>query len=555
MRACLFFLIFSCFLVGQESEETPYIHIPPKISLKVDELEAFEGKPIPLSITITHLYQDVIDTSSFRLDDQPLAVKEISTTQVGPSFLFKSRDPDTLYVSRYKAFLESRPAGVYTVGPVFVRMSGSLYQSGTILFNVNEAVVSPSFTVQSQIDAPRALYPGQKVGVTYRISFQDRVQILHERLPLLELEGFSPMGAPVSEIVSIGGDQYVETIHRDFRAASSGTFVFEPSVIEGMKYLMQGGERVLLPPLFRAKEEGKELTVFPFPEKGKPSFFRGALGSFTWRGRIVGSNKVEMKDTLEVEWRVSGRGDIDTVALPSLSEDPAFASRFLIEGEPKETKEDEGTRSYRVFLRPKKESVTEVPAFWFASFDPSSQTYITSLTQPLSLEIVKKEEKTSEEGGRKASSLPLLLFDPLLYKNTPEEGPLTLAIVWYASLAFLLAGFVEKKMVERRVFVQQSRKSRDLFYEAFAKRTRKQEGLKLLKEALLLRLFETALIQTMDQSIASLSNEGLIGEVKHTLQDIDMHLYGHQKEVHPIQKIWEEAAMLFQAMKSMKEKQ
>lgn len=554
MRMFLCFLICSGILLGQEPEEMPYVHIPPKISLKVDELEAFEGKPIPLSITLIHLYRDVIDTSSFRLDEQPLSVKEISITPIGPSSLFKSKEANTLYVSRYKAFLEPRPAGVYTIGPVFVKLSGVLYQSGTILFNVNEAVVSPYFTLQSQIDAPRALYPGQKVGVTYRISFPDRVQILHERLPLLELDGFAPLGASVSEVVSVGGDQYVETIHRAFRAASPGTFVFEPSIIEGMKYLMQGGERVLLPPLFRAKEEGKELTVFPFPEKNRPPFFRGALGSFTWRGRIIGSNKVGVEGTLEVEWRVSGRGDIDTVELPPLSEDPSFANRFLIEGEPKETKEDGGTKSYRVFLRPQKDSITEVPAFWFASFDPSSQTYIISLTQPLALEMMKKEEQTPEESGRKPSSLALLPFDPLLYKQVSEESPLTLKTVWYAALAFILLGFVEKKVVERRSLVQQSRRSRDIFYEAFAKRTRKQEGLKLLKEALLLRLFETALIQNKEQSIAALPNEGLVGEVKHILQDIDIQLYGHQKEVQPIQKIWEEAAMLFHTMKSMKER-
>jgi len=147
-----------------------------------------------------------------------------------------------------------------------------------------------------------------------------------------------------------------------------------------------------------------------------------------------------------------------------------------------------------------------------------------------------------------------LPFDPLLFKNVSDESPLTLNMVWYGFLTLILVGFVEKKMIESRLLLQQSRKGRDLFYEAFAKRTKRQEGLKLLKEALLLRLFETALIQNKEQSAQKLSNEGLVGEVKRAIQDIDMHLYGKHEQLQPIQKIWEEAALLFQAMKSMKER-
>ena len=76
-----------------------------------------------------------------------------------------------------------------------------------------------------------------------------------------------------------------------------------------------------------------------------------------------------------------------------------------------------------------------------------------------------------------------------------------------------------------------------------------------MKEALLLRLFETALIQDKEESAQKLSNDGLVGEVKRTIQDIDMHLYGKHEEVQPIQKIWDEAVILFQAMKSMKERE
>lgn len=545
---------FFTFLKGEAPEDL-FVHIPPKISLKVEELGAFEGKPIPLDITVLHLNEDVVDPSSFLLDDKPLSVKLISTVAVGPSSLFKGNEPNTLYVSRYKTLLDPRPAGVYTLGPLMVTLSGVVYQSGSVVFNVEEAVISKKFTLSSRIDAPSSLYPGQKIGVTYFISFQDRVQILNEKLPLIELEGFSPLGAAVSTIASSEDDQFVETIHREFRSTRSGTFVFDPSVIEGMKYVVQGTEHVVIPPLMRAKEAGKELTVLPFPDTDKPSFFNGAIGSFTWRGRIIGSNKVEVEGFIEVEWRVTGRGDMDTVTLPSLNSDPLFSSRFLIEGEPKETREDEATKSFRVFLRPKAKDVKEVPSFWFASFDPSSKNYITSLTQPLPLEVVERAKEGPEESKRKNTSFVSLPFDPLLVKNISEESPLTLGMVWCVSFSLLVVGFVEQQLVEKRLLIKKMRKSRDLFFEAFAKRTKKKEGLTLLEEALLLRMFEIGLIQHKEQSVGSLSDDGLVGEVKRTIQDIDMHLYGRQGDMQPVQKIWEDAALLFQAMKSMKERE
>ena len=76
----------------------------------------------------------------------------------------------------------------------------------------------------------------------------------------------------------------------------------------------------------------------------------------------------------------------------------------------------------------------------------------------------------------------------------------------------------------------------------------------LLKEALLLRLFETSLVQKKESNVQELSNKGLVGEVKRSIQDIDMYLYGKHEELKPIQKIWEEASLLFQAMKSLKER-
>ena len=546
-RFCLILLACSFLLLSFS------LRLPPKVVLHVEQTESFEGKPIPLVITVDHMQGDTVKLDSFRLLGQKLTVEKLGTKVIGANFEGPSTTPDqeAFVEERFRTTLSPRKAGIYDIGPIVLSIGGRDFQSNTITINVLEAVVTKDFTVQSTIQAPRVLYPGQKIQVVYQLRFKDEVQLLTEKLPLLDLEGFTPLSSPVVSDRSLGNGLFEERIEREFRAVEPGEFHVDPSSIEGMKYVEQNGAKVLVPPLMISKEAGRTIVVMPFPEKNRPPFFDGALGSFLWRGRILGESTVQEKGYLEVEWRVTGRGDIDTVRLPPIQNDPLFSNRFLFEGEPKETKESESSKVYRVYIRPKRAGIKEIPSFSFASFDPVVKEYIVTMTKPLLLEVKEGGERQEETLFVQKYSR-LLPYDPVLAKNISSDWPFCLEEVYGIYLGFCLIGFLEKRFFDTKRKKGKPLNSRELYYKAYVKRRQPLVGGKLLKEALLTRLVEVGLIDSKEVRVEELSDRGVVGEVKGVVRAIDEYLFD---KVHkePFDAIWKEAVMVYHTMKSMKE--
>lgn len=530
------------------------VHLPPKVSLRIEQQNCFEGKPISIIIAIDHMQSDVVDASSFTISGNPLQVREVGTRAVGAFMSSQTPGDDAFITSQYSASLAPRMAGIYDVGPVDVMIQGSLFRSNSITINVLEAISTRDFKIESTIQSPRTIYPGQKIQVMYQLFFRKNIQMLREELPLIDLEGFLPLSSPKVTDTALGDEYFQERIEREFRAINPGEFQFSPSIIEGMYYADRGGKRELLPPLMTSKEAGRTVVVTPFPEKGKPSFFDGALGAFTWRGRIIGSNQVKVEGYIEVEWRVTGRGDIDTVRLPALSDDTYFNSRFSIEGATREVREDDSTKVFYLYLRPKMVGIRAVPGFQFASFDPVLKEYIVGVCKPIALGV--KEAEPGEEKQEKpvvASSHHLLPYDPVLFQIVDEDIPLSLEGVWGFCVLLVVIGAFEKRYFDARRQKVHVRKSKDLYYKAFAKRRQPKVAGTLLKETLLLRLVEVGLLENEALSTDELSNKGIVGEVKRIVQAIDENLFGKSGDVTPFDTIWKDSSLVYHAMKSMPE--
>lgn len=538
---CVQFLILSSYS----------LHLPPKVSLRVEQENCFEGQPIVVTVTIDHMQSDEVDMSSFRIENEPLKVQQLGMRAVvgGNS---EPRAEDMFVTTQYTTSLSPRSAGIYVVGPLDVRIGGASFRSNAITINVLESVITRQFTISSLIEAPRTIYPGQKITIIYTLLFPNSIQILREELPLLDLSGFIPLSSPQVVDRVVRSDLFEEKITRDFRAVYPGDFSFGSSIIEGMKYVDRGDTRDLIPPLLTAREEGKKIVVTAFPEKGKPSFFDGALGSFVWRGRILGSNQVKLDSPIEVEWRVTGRGDIDTIRFPTLSDSTVFASRFLIDGALREVRVDESTKTFSLTLRPKMVGIRQVPGFQFASFDPVTKEYISVACPPLALgvEELKAGEETIERPVE-ASSHFLLPYDPILGQCVDADLPLSLGTVWIFSLFFVVVGAIEKYYVSSLRQKTHVRKSQNVYYKAFAKRSQPKVSLRLLKEAFLLRLVEVGLIEDDMMATKGLSSRGVTGEVKRIIEMIDENLFG-KGESSP-SSIWKEASLVYHTLKSLPE--
>ena len=383
------------------------VTLPPKLSLKVPPENAVEGRQISLYITVVYDPREKVDESSFQLDNQPVQVERVQAERVAPKELFHGSDDEGIAVNRYRVRLPARAAGLYSIGPVTARVGGAEYTSDTITVAVQGAVENDDLRLEAKVQAPPAIYVGQLVEFMYKIIYKNPTQLFKEELPLLSTEGFRTEGSPEVENGMEEGFS-VQTIRQRAIAERVGKVDVKGSLIEGMDV----EENHAVPPLRRAVTAPVSLTVLPFPEQDKPDSFTGAIGSFVWRSSLPAGDTVAIGEPITIEYIVSGRGELQTVHFPSFAALPGLKESFWTETTPPVGEEVEGTKKFKLTLRPKRLGMVDVPGFAFASFDPVSMKYLTSIVSPLSLTVTgsKEEEKASQE---RAPTFGVVLAPPL----------------------------------------------------------------------------------------------------------------------------------------------
>jgi hypothetical protein len=530
-------LFFASFLGG--------VTTPPRITLSVPPATAVEGQAIPLYISIVHDQSQQIDAKQFTLDSVPLTLEAVQQERVAPEELFEKDDKSALVVSRFRALLPPRKAGVYMVGPVSGVINGVTFISGTITVNVQGAVTTKDFRLEMKVEGPTNIYPGRQVVFEYRIIFTKPMRLTREDLPLLQCQGFFNIGPP--EVTGEEqGNENVQVIRQKAKAVATGKIEVPVSIIEGMVVESDGS---LVPPLLRAQTPGITLNINSFPDKGRPSTFDGALGSFVWRVSVADRENVSVGKPVKVEYRVSGRGDLSTVRFPSFDLLPGINDSFVTEPTPPVGEESEGTKTFILVLKPKVSGNVNVPGFFFTSFDSVSAKYLTTAVPPVSLSIAGgKEEDGLEEKEQTFGSQLAPAFD--LNESNIHEKSIS---VWWVFLAFLVAvatAITEVMVVKKLQSKEKILSSQELFYRALMNRSNKEEGLLLLKQAFYLKLYELKLTKVLEESPSNLQGEGVVKETKNLLQAIDERLY-RPAVANNIQELYDEAVIVYHQLKQV----
>ena len=548
IRQCIMIWLFCWSVVTGQGLEAYSVHLPPKISLQIPEEVSVEGRDIPLYIIVDHMARSDVAIDSFLLDDKKLKVEAQQEEKIAPEGLYKEKDEEALIVNRYRAILPKRPSGIYNIGPVTVLVGGVRYSSDIITLAVQAATVSKAFRLEEEVDAPPKIFPGQTVTFEYRIFFQGSMQILREDLPLMSVQGFLTSNAPTVSTKS-ADKEFVQVITQTSRAVTPGAYESGVSTIEGMR--MQGSS-VLIPPLYRAQAPSKTITVLPFPDAQRPRAFDGALGAFVWRVVAANANKAMVGEPLRVEYRVSGRGELSTVRFPSFSSLPGLTDSFWTDASPPIGEEIEGTKTFVLAVRPKRIGPVEVPGFFFVSFDPYSEQYLTSTVPPVKLMVGGSKEAEAEL----AKNLPVANHDlaPPFELNGSSVSEPYLSPVWLVIGAFGCVGIGLIQLALYRYFKRQGEKkltSRDLFYRAVMSRSKREKGLQLLEQAFYAQLYEKGLTSSLVDTPEAIPGEGIAAEARTLLQLIDRQLYMTGETRINLQEIYDEASSLYYRIKNI----
>lgn len=520
------------------------VNLPAKITVEIPA--TYSNDEITGRITIVHLDWQQIDEKSFTLEGKPLKVTKISENYPASKATI---DKEALIVSKFQFTIPGRPRGLYLLPEISVKIGDTVAKSPQVTFEVIGAQVSEELQLDQRIVEKGPYYPGQKITFQYMISFRNPIQLVKEKLPLLEMKGFRTVGAPKIETLPQGSNT-VQIISQKAVALEPGAYHSGISLIEGYVYGVDAfGNQVFSPTLIRAQTPDIEVKVLPFPEEGKPRSFNGSIGVFYWRIKPKGSTSVAAGERLTLEATVTGSGDFDTVNFPDLSRQKGFKDFRLSDIAPAGVIK-ENTKVFTVDIRPLVAGLTLLPAIEFSSFDPISQTYVIRQSDPITIAVraaVKPEKVQPNLEGMPPPVWPIEIQGNLILDESSLKTRHLQTILLFYALLFLAAMLgvqhLFKKMVDENR--EKEGQSRDLILEAIKQKGNPDECCKLIAKALLLRLYEVGITKELVQHAEELPNEGIEGEIRSLLLSIEEKRFMGLETQVEIRQIIDEASQLY----------
>ena len=211
--------------------------------------------------------------------------------------------------------------------------------------------------------------------------------------------------------------------------------------------------------LISAQAEMPPITVLTTPEKDRPDWYSGAVGSLDFR-IVAKPTHVNVGEPITLTMRVtdlsSGPINLDYLSAPSLDRVPALTSQFKVPDKPLGGTIQGRTKTFTQTIRPKTSDVFEIPSLPMSSFDPATESYKTVWTKaiPITVDAVatvsasdlvggsatraveSKQQLTDVDGGILAN----YIGTDLLESQTTELTKTLVAIIAFPPLFFASIG-------------------------------------------------------------------------------------------------------------------
>ncbi|MCE5293208.1 MAG: BatD family protein [Chlamydiales bacterium] len=521
-----------------------------KVSVQITT--GYTNEPIIGNIVITRQSWQEVHEKSFSVEGKALTV-----TKVGDSYPAgqATLDKNTIVLSKYTFSIPGKPRGLYLFPALKVRVGDTVITAPSVSFEVTGSETSEQLQLDARIGEKGPFYPGQKITFQYFISFQSPIQLTREKLPLLEFPGFRTVGAPKIDNMSQGSGT-VQSISQPAVALEPGTFNSGPSFIEGYIYGQDVyGNKVVSQTLLQAQAPAVEVTILPFPKEGMPISFNGAIGVFYWKVRAVGPTNIAVGEKITLEVTVSGSGDYDTVTFPNLALQPGFKDVFRLSDLAPVGQMKDGQKIFTVNMRPVVPGITLIPSIQFSSFDPSSGAYAVKQSDPIVISVrpgKKFDRDEPDMNGMPPAVWPLEVQGNIMMSQSDAHARHLQDVLLVYAAIFLVAAFAAQYLFKRLWLdsVAKGVQSRDIILEAIKNKSDPDACCKLLKKALLLRLYEKKITPELVEHPEDLHTDGLQGEIRKLLLSIEQKRFTGLETQIEMKEIINEASQLYYRMNS-----
>lgn len=251
-----------------------------------------------------------------------------------------------------------------------------------------------------RIMAPKTnLFVGELVPVEIQLFILSGRPLQYPEMPA---EGFTvgKMPEPGQTKAQVGSQVYNAFVFRQpITPARAGKLSLGPARCNVEVQLAQRGRRPSLMDrfgLFDDMVERRQVTiqseplvleVNPLPTNNVPADFTGAVGVFGMNVSVNPTN-VSVGDPITIRVRIDGRGNLDTLTLPS---PPGWDQFKLYPPASKVESTDplgmEGIKTFDQVVTPQLADLKELPAISFSFFDPEKRQYRTLRQAPLPIVV------------------------------------------------------------------------------------------------------------------------------------------------------------------------
>ncbi len=299
-------------------------------------------------------------------------------------------------------------AGALTIPPIPLKSRGITYHTAPLHVTVHplsKLIPLPSGIKNHNIlvgwfPEKNTLYQGEQCPVTLKIYIPQQLPVATQGWGLPDAAKnnclawrFSLPQTNETSQVTIDGTSYASSIFKTtLSGIEPGTATFGPAPLriiirQSIIDPLRGSRLVNTPIEFTVPATSFQILKLP---KGTPQHFNGAVGQFDIQAFCEQTTLNENEPT-ELFLRISGRGNLETIRPPVLSDDSwkIIDSSKITRG--KERRNIQGAVTFRQLLRPQRLKntalPTTIPAYTLSYFNPKDKSYHTLTTAPIPVQI------------------------------------------------------------------------------------------------------------------------------------------------------------------------
>ncbi|MFG0328572.1 MAG: BatD family protein [Phycisphaerales bacterium] len=408
---CLLSLIWAA--AAALGQEAPQI----RVEASLDRDRVFVGQPANLQITVdgsrTPEEPDIPQIDGAEIESLGGRDQTSSFTTIVNGRVTEQRFDG--YIFFYQVTPTS--AGRISIPPMAVRVNGVEYRSNPVVFTAIEPEEIDDLKLRLQVSDP-APFVGEPVELNITIYLKRGVRNASIRLPNLEdqfdlLNPVDTTPGPNDIVLSflgrdtparrsrerLDGEIYdAFTITKYVVPRAAGAVTVGPATLAGHIVVREARslfDRDVVDQIV-APSNAVDLMVRPLPKDDRSARETGIVGDFTIKASAA-PLEVNVGDPIELVIEITTRGAATPQIPFDLGRQAAFGERFLVSDAP-DPPEIVGRRLIlRRTIRPRFESVDEIPSIELTFFDPDAEEYRAVATDPIPLRVRKTRVVTADD--------------------------------------------------------------------------------------------------------------------------------------------------------------